>query len=72
METGLHREDLDPVGDESCFLLPPLGKRVGKADPKVAGVGAWLQRGNRPLGQTWGSQKKEGQKEDIYGTGEYV
>lgn len=68
METGVHREDLDPVGDESCFLLPPLGKRVGKADPKVAGVGAWLQRGSRPLGQP----EKEGQKEDIYGTGEYV
>lgn len=54
--------DLGPGGDESCFLFPPLGKRVGKADPKVAGVGTWLQRGNGPQGQTWSSQKRRDRK----------
>lgn len=72
METGVLREDLDPVGDESCFLLPPLGKRVGKADPKVAGGGGMAAERQQAPGTDMGQPKKEGQKEDIYGTGEYV
>lgn len=58
-----------PCGRGELFsLFPPLGKRGGKADPKVAGVGTLLQKGSRPLGQTGGSQKRGGQKEDIYDT----
>lgn len=69
METRAQREGLGPVGDDSWFLFPPLGMGVGKADPKVAGVGAWLQKVNRPLGQTWGSQKRSDRK-GIYDAGD--
>lgn len=34
------------------FLLP-LGKRIGKAGPEVAGMGESLQRGNSPQDRHW-------------------
>lgn len=56
----------------AVFFFLPWGRGVGKADPKVAGGGGMAAERQQAPGTDMGQPKKEGQKEDIYGTGEYV